>query len=54
MVNCEECQLRSRFLKEIKTNVESDHGIVTNVYNLKMDRNDSTLVDLKHYKSDKL
>ena len=51
---CEECQLRSRFLKEIKTHVERDHGIVTNVYHLKMDRNDSTLVDFKHYKSDKI
>ena len=51
---CEECQLQSRFLKELKTNVESDHGIETNVYYLKMDRNDATLVDFKNDKSDKL
>ena len=51
---CEECQLRSRFLKDLKTHIEKDHGKITNIYHLKMDRNDSKLVDFKHYKSDKI
>ena len=51
---CEECQLRSRFLKDLKIHIEKDHGKITNIYHLKMDRNDSKLVDFKHYKSDKI
>ena len=51
---CEECQLRSRFLKDLKIHVEKDHGKTTNIYHLKMDRNDSKLVDFKHYKSDEI
>ena len=51
---CEECQFRSRFLKELKAHVEKDHGKVTNIYHLKMDRNDPNLVDFKHYKSDEI
>ena len=51
---CEECQFRSRFLKELKAHVEKDHEKVTNIYHLKMDRNDSNLVDFKHYKSNEI
>ena len=51
---CEDCQLRTRFLKDLKTHIETDHGKVTNIYHLKMDRNDANVVDFKHYKSDKI
>ena len=39
-------------LKNLKTHIEKDHGKITNIYHLKMDRTDSNIVDFKHYKSD--
>ena len=40
-------------MKDLKTHIETDHGKVTNIYHLKMDRNDANVADFKHYKSDK-
>ena len=51
---CDNCELRSRFLKEVKTHIEKEHEKPCNIFHIKMDRNDPSLVDFKSYRSDKI
>ena len=51
---CEECQYRTRFLKEIKYHIEKEYGKPKRLYHIKMNRDDKNIVDFKDYMSDKV
>ena len=48
---CEECQYRTRFIKDIKSHIDKEYGAPKKLYHIKMNRNDKNLVDFKDYKS---
>ena len=51
---CQECQFRTKFLKDVKIHIETEHGQKKYLCHLKMDRNESDVVDIKQYRSDKV
>ena len=51
---CEECEYRTRFIKDIKSHIEKEYGVPKKLYHIKMNRNDKNLVDFKDYKSDQV
>ena len=51
---CDTCEERTKFLKDMKTHIEIEHGGAKKLYHIKMNRDDPLLVDFKEYRSDKV
>ena len=52
---CDTCEKRTTFLKDMKLHIESEHGGgPKKLYHIKMNRDDPLLVDFKDYNSDEV
>ena len=50
MYECSVCELRTRFLKDIKSHIVKEHDDTKLLYHMKMKRNEPDIVDFKSYK----